>query len=519
MMKKINFVLVLLSCLYTINGQNISLMTYNIRLDLASDGENTWPHRKERIVHQLKTNQPDIFGTQEGLPHQIEYINQQLTEYGSIGVPRDDGKTKGEHSNIYYDTSRFFVLENSTFWLSKTPDKPSIGWDSEYPRICTYGLFEEKNLKKKIWVFNTHLDHKGTKARCKSLKLISKTIEEVNPEKHPVVLMGDFNLTADSKEIKKLSRQFKDTYHTNPSPNNTTYNGFNKKHGSRIDYIFVSENIGIHRYSILVEKDDEGRFPSDHFPVVAEICLKEESDYQLVWADEFDNDGLPDTTKWRYDTEGNVAGWGNNEAQFYTKACVENACIDSGLLHITALRKHHQTKEFTSARLISNAEWQYGKIEVNARLPEATGTWAAIWMMPGGWSFNDGNWPDVGEIDIMEHVGHDEGIIHASAHSRDYQWQTGTQKTGTIDIPEATSSFHSYILEWTPEVIKAFVDDSLYFEYSNEGLGTSKWPYEKPFYLILNVAVGGTWGSLNGIDKEAFPQTMEVDYVRIFQRK
>ena len=149
---------------------------------------------------------------------------------------------------------------------------------------------------------------------------------------------------------------------------------------------------------------------------------------------------------------------------------------------------------------------------------KATGTWSAIWMMPGGWTFNDGNWPDVGEIDIMEHVGHELGVIHASAHSKDYQWQKQTQKTATIFIPDVDKKFHSYIIEWTPDVIKAFVDDSLYFEYQNEGLGESKWPYNKPFYLILNVAVGGAWGSMKGIDDEAFPQTMEVDYVRVYQK-
>jgi len=243
------------------------------------------------------------------------------------------------------------------------------------------------------------------------------------------------------------------------------------------------------------------------------------NNYQLIWNDEFDYTGLPDSVKWIYDTEGNEAGWGNNEAQVYTEAQEENANVKNGILHITALRKNFEGKEYTSARLISNVDWQYGKIEVNAKVPGAAGTWAAIWMMPGNWSFNDGNWPDIGEIDILEHVGHNTGTVHASAHSHDYQWQAGSQKTGTIYIPDVTSSFHSYILEWTPDVLRAFVDDSLYFEYENEGLGESKWPYDKPFYLILNLAIGGAWGSENGIDDNAFPQTMLVDYVRIYQKK
>jgi len=241
--------------------------------------------------------------------------------------------------------------------------------------------------------------------------------------------------------------------------------------------------------------------------------------YKLVWSDEFDYIGLPDSTKWDYDTEGNDAGWGNNESQFYTKRRIENASVENGILRITALKEDFQDKKYTSARLITKTHWQYGRFETRAKVPSGRGTWAAIWMMPGGWSFNDGNWPDVGEFDIMEHVGHDPGLIHASAHSRDYQWQKGTQKTDTIRIADATKEFHTYTWEWSPEVVKAYVDDQLFFEYKNEGLGETKWPYEKPFYLILNVAVGGAWGNMKGIDNAAFPQTMEVDYVRVYQKK
>ena len=242
-------------------------------------------------------------------------------------------------------------------------------------------------------------------------------------------------------------------------------------------------------------------------------------DYQLVWSDEFDYTGLPDSTKWIYDTEGNSAGWGNNEAQFYTTRRKENTSVANGKLTITAIKEDFEGKKFTSGRLISRADWQCGRVEVRAKVPAGRGTWSAIWMMPGGWTFKDGNWPDVGEIDIMEHVGHDLNVIHASAHSKDYQWQAGNQKTAIMTVPEASEKFHSYILDWTPELIKAYVDDSLYFEYKNEGLGETKWPYNKPFYLILNIAVGGAWGNAKGIDEQAFPQTMEIDYVRIYQKK
>ena len=246
---------------------------------------------------------------------------------------------------------------------------------------------------------------------------------------------------------------------------------------------------------------------------------KTNDEYNLVWSDEFDYTGLPDSTKWIYDTEGNAAGWGNNEEQFYTTARIENTSVSDGKLAITAIREDFEGKKFTSGRLITKADWDSGRLEIRAKVPAGRGTWSAIWMMPGGWTFNDGNWPDVGEIDIMEHVGHDLNVIHASAHSKDYQWQVGTQKTGVMTVPKASEEFHSYILEWNAEVMKAFVDDSCYFEYKNEGLGETKWPYNKPFYLILNVAVGGAWGSMKGIDEPAFPQTMEVEYVRVYQKK
>ncbi len=246
---------------------------------------------------------------------------------------------------------------------------------------------------------------------------------------------------------------------------------------------------------------------------------KSEGNWQLVWSDEFNGEGLPDSTKWIYDIEGNSASWGNYEEQHYTVGRKQNAWVENGKLAITAIKEDLEGKKYTSARLNSKAAWQYGRIEVRAKLPKGRGTWPAIWMMPGGWSFKDGNWPDVGEIDIMEHVGHDPNVIHASAHSKDYQWQHGNQKTGIINSPDATENFHSYILEWSSEIIKVFVDDTCYFTYKNEGSGETKWPYNKPFYLILNIAIGGAWGSVKGIDDTAFPQTLEVDYVRIYQKK
>ncbi len=239
--------------------------------------------------------------------------------------------------------------------------------------------------------------------------------------------------------------------------------------------------------------------------------------WNLVWSDEFNYTGLPDSTKWIYDTEGNSAGWGNNEGQFYTTARKENTHVENGNLLITAIKEDYEGMKYSSARLNSKAAWQFGRVEVRAKIPAGVGTWPAIWMMPEGWLYSDGNWPAIGEIDILEHVGHNINIIHASAHSKDYQWQKGTQKSAVITVPDATENFHNYILEWNSDVMRICVDDTCYFEYKNEGLGESKWPYNKPFYLIMNLAIGGAWGSAEGMDETIYPQSMEVDYVRIYK--
>ncbi len=242
----------------------------------------------------------------------------------------------------------------------------------------------------------------------------------------------------------------------------------------------------------------------------------EPSAWELVWSDEFDYTGLPDSATWGYATGGH--GWGNQELQHYTAARAENAFARDGHLLITARQESFGERAFTSARIITRGrkDIHYGRIEVRARVPSARGTWPAIWLMPADWTFAQGGWPDVGEIDIMEHVGHDPGMIHSSAHSKRYQWQAGTQKTAAVQVPDAAEEFHTYILEWSPDVIRTFVDDTPILTYENEGTGPAAWPYDKPFYLILNVAVGGAWGGV--VDTTAFPQVMVVDFVRVYRR-
>ncbi len=241
--------------------------------------------------------------------------------------------------------------------------------------------------------------------------------------------------------------------------------------------------------------------------------------WDLVWSDEFDYNGLPDSTKWGYDIGGH--GWGNHEKQFYTASRLENARTENGNLIIEARKEKLDSSEYTSARLVTRGkmDWLYGRFEIRAKLPSGRGTWPAIWMLPTKQSYGNNYWPENGEIDIMEHVGFHQGFIHASTHSIKYYWKIGTQRTDTIYSKDASDAFHNYVMEWDPEVIKVYMDDSLYFTSVNDKTGWEAWPFDKPFYLLLNIAVGGDWGGAQGIDDAIWPQRMEVDYVRVYKRK
>lgn len=238
-------------------------------------------------------------------------------------------------------------------------------------------------------------------------------------------------------------------------------------------------------------------------------------DYQLVWSDEFNYTGLPDSSKWNYEVGGH--GWGNQELQYYTEKVAENARVENGLLLIEARKENKEGMKYTSARLVTKGkgEWQYGKIEVKAKLPAGRGTWPAIWMLGATTPLN---WPDDGEIDIMEHVGFDEGTIHGSVHCKKYYHSIGTQKTATVKVPDCTENFHVYAVEWSADSVKVSIDDNTYFRFANERSGYDAWPFDNKMFLLLNVAVGG-WGGQKGIDDSIFPKRMEIDYVRVYQKK
>lgn len=259
----------------TIYTQSHFLISYNIRYDNNWDVENSWSLRKNKICQLFNDYNPSIFGIQEGLLNQVVFIDSALIKYDYVGVGRDDGKMKGEFCAIFFDTTRYIIRNNSTFWLSETPDVVSIGWDAAMERICTYGLFEDKTSGEKYWVFNTHFDHLGVIARKKSSALILKKIKEINTQSLPVILMGDFNSIPDSDPIKILKNDLIDALQIsleNLEGPQGTFNGFDMMLpiDNRIDYIFT-KNIKVLSYSHIDERLNNNRHISDHLPVMIEI--------------------------------------------------------------------------------------------------------------------------------------------------------------------------------------------------------------------------------------------------------
>jgi len=272
-------ILVLLICLFpvmVVSSQPMIILTYNIRYDNPADGQNSWTLRKAWLCDQIRKVNPDVFGIQEGLAHQVDYLDSSLAGFSHIGVGREDGATKGEFSAIFYNAGKFKLLKQSSFWLSQTPEKPSLGWDAACIRICTFGLFRDIQTGQKFWVFNTHFDHVGMVARRNSALLILQKIDELNRNRFPVILMGDFNGDPGSEPIRHLMAQLDDTHNFDSNSGKDTlgtFNGFDPDHQDkeRIDFIFTGKKgLTVTNCKILREFH-EGHYLSDHFPVVAEM--------------------------------------------------------------------------------------------------------------------------------------------------------------------------------------------------------------------------------------------------------
>jgi beta-glucanase (GH16 family) len=246
------------------------------------------------------------------------------------------------------------------------------------------------------------------------------------------------------------------------------------------------------------------------------ITISATTAWKLAWSDEFNYKGLPDSSKWNYDTGGH--GWGNNELQYYTNADTNNAIVKNGKLFISALKQNKEKNTYTSARLVTKGkgDWLYGRIEVNAKLPAGKGMWPAIWMLPTDWEY--GGWPESGEIDIMENVGYNPDSVFCSVHTKSFNHIIGTQKTAGIEVKNNQLAFHTYAIEWDMEKIIFIMDDIPVLQFKNTGKGFAEWPFNKRFHLLLNVAVGGNWGGKYGVAEDIFPARMEVEYVRVFSR-
>lgn len=240
-------------------------------------------------------------------------------------------------------------------------------------------------------------------------------------------------------------------------------------------------------------------------------------DWQLVWSDEFDQGSQPDAAKWSYQVGG--GGWGNQELQYYTDARPENARIEDGVLIIEARNETFNGSPYTSARLrsLGKGDWLYGRFEIRARLPEGLGTWPAIWMMPSTGKYGNGGWPDNGEIDIMEGVGHEPDRTHSNIHVNALNHLLGNSPGATYINGTSRSEFHVYAVEWTPTTITTFVDDDVNLVFERGTGNWTRWPFDQPFHLILNLAVGGTWGGQQGVDPADYPARFEVDYVRVYE--
>jgi endonuclease/exonuclease/phosphatase family metal-dependent hydrolase len=273
--KTISFLLLLL--IGQAKAQDIRIATYNVRYDNKGDSGNLWKNRCTIISALIQFHDFDIFGTQEGLRHQIDTLSASLPDYAWYGLGRDDGQAKGEHSAIFYKKDKYKLLNKGDFWLSETPEKPGPGWDARLNRICSWLQLQDVKGKKKFYVFNVHYDHQGVKARQESSKLILEKIKAIAGS-NPVLLTGDFNGDHYSQwyQLIATSEVLADTYRSvkKPYANNSSFNSFKAPASNAIiDHIFVTKQFTVKRWGILTDSY-YGKFPSDHFPVVADVTLK-----------------------------------------------------------------------------------------------------------------------------------------------------------------------------------------------------------------------------------------------------
>ena len=293
------------------------------------------------------------------------------------------------------------------------------------------------------------------------------------------------------------------------SANNAEYYKINFGNGetqetsaNNLTYTYVGT--GTYTYTIFVSAYKGSKFISQQEAITISVSSA------LVFADEFNSTGAPNSSKWGYEIGG--GGWGNNESQFYTNRA-ENVKVENGLLKITARKENYEGAFYTSARIKTQGKFnfKYGKVEVRAKLPQGGGTWPAIWML--GSNFPTAGWPACGEIDIMEHVGNNPGTVLSAIHTPSSYG--GTINHGSKSVPDANSEFHVYAINWSAHKIEFSVDDQVFYTYNPIEKNANNWPFDKEQFIILNIAMGGSLGG--NISTDFNQGTMEIDYVRVYQ--
>ena len=252
---------------------DLKVMSYNIRMGTAKDGTNSWEYRYPATALMLKDQMPDVFGVQEAFNFQIKFIEENFTDYDSFGVGRDNGKSEGEFMSIFWNKKTVKMIKGGTFWLSETPEKPSMGWDAACKRTATWALMKDKKTGKKFYFVNTHLDHKGTEAQKNGLKLIVDRIAEINPDGLPMVLTGDFNIEPKNPALKDLDARMQSARKiAEKTDDHATYNGWGKS-STMIDYIYVSGFSSCPEYQTVTKRYADRKFISDHYPICATLIF------------------------------------------------------------------------------------------------------------------------------------------------------------------------------------------------------------------------------------------------------
>jgi len=402
------------------------------------------------------------------------------------------------------DFSYTFVDDNHVLFSNESSgDYLSLSWD--------FGNGQTESTTSKNATFEVYYPIAGNYEV--KLKLTGQNGETKSVSKNLSITSGDFSFSVSMDEEDPNSVQLKNT--STGNPDSYTWSFRNKTVENEPETVAYFPYAGTYNIEFQVEKDGE-----TYSLVKAVEIAQDDRDYftkvELVWADDFDGSEV-NTNDWTFET--GAGGWGNNELQNYTNG--DNATVADGILTITAKKvdEYKIAGSYTSTRMITSGkkEFTFGRMEIRAKLPSGTGIWPAIWML--GSSIGSVGWPACGEIDIMEYVGYMPNMVHSTVHTAAASGANGNGSSKTLTTAE--EEFHVYGLFWTEKEMIFYIDsiNNVTYRYRPAYYTEDNWPFNKPQFFILNVAVGGNWGGVQGVDNSIFPQKMEVDYVHVYQEK